>query len=161
MTPEYSQWENVTARLEKLERENRRLKQVGAVALVLVASVLLMGQAKQSRTIEAERIRLLDSHGRARLTIGTPGSSGVAIDMKPDEPAIWLSDERGTDRAIITTDGLRLADAKGKPRADKAVEANEFVLKDASGKVRGRFAAAFSAAYLELLDRVPRKRKSC
>lgn len=73
--------------------------------------------AGKLRTIEVEKIIVFDTHGRARITIGTPAVSGVAIDMKPDEPAIWLTDEKGQDRAILTSDGLRLAKSHGKPAA--------------------------------------------
>ena len=53
-------------RLEKLEKQNRRLKQVGAVALVLAASILLMGQAPARRTVEANEFILKDASGNVR-----------------------------------------------------------------------------------------------
>jgi len=106
-------------RVELLERQNRNLKRIGIAAFLMMAVAFLMGQARPSRTVEAERIIMLDSHGHARITIGTPGSSGAAVDMKPDDPAIWMSDERGVDRLILTVDGIKLADAKGRPVADK------------------------------------------
>lgn len=105
-------------RVEKLERENRLFK-IAAVAIAVAAiPLLLMGATKAPRTIEAEKIILRDSNGRARVTIGTPENSGVAVDMKPDAPVIWLSDNKGTDRTIITTDGLYFADSDGKKAVD-------------------------------------------
>jgi hypothetical protein len=77
-----------------------------------------MGLGGKPRTIEAEKIVILDSHGRARLMIGTPEVAGAAVDMKPDSPAIWLSDESGSDRTILTSDGLYLADGREKPLVD-------------------------------------------
>lgn len=47
--------------------------------------------------------------------IGTPEVAGAAFDMKPDAPAIWLSDENGSDRTILTSDGLYLANGREKP----------------------------------------------
>ena len=52
-TPEL---EGVMNRLERLEKQNRRYKQVGALALILLGSVFLMGQARGSRTIEANEL---------------------------------------------------------------------------------------------------------
>jgi len=69
----------------------------------------------KARTVEAEQFIVRDANGHARLTLGTPSASGVAVLMKPDEPAIWLSDPNGLDRAIITADGFRLSSGKGKP----------------------------------------------
>ena len=43
MTAETSNWQALTERVEKLERQNRRLKHMGAVALILAAAALLMG----------------------------------------------------------------------------------------------------------------------
>ncbi len=104
-------------RIERLERENRRLKLTGIAALVLMLAVVLMGQAQPSRTLEANRIIVRDSAGRPRITLGTPASSGAAVGMKRNDPAIWMTDEKGTDRMILTMDGIKLADERGKPLA--------------------------------------------
>ena len=45
MTPETLELRAVAERLERLERQNRRLKYAGAAALVLVSAALVMGQA--------------------------------------------------------------------------------------------------------------------
>jgi hypothetical protein len=47
--------------------------------------------------------------------IGTPEVTGAAVDTRPDAPAIWLSDENGSDRTILTSDGLYLANGREKP----------------------------------------------
>lgn len=47
--------DTMTERLGRLERENRRLKRIGAVVLLGPATVLLLGQARPNRRIvEAE-----------------------------------------------------------------------------------------------------------
>jgi hypothetical protein len=113
----HSEIEVLTQRLARLERANLRLKVLGVGTGLVSGAILLMGFAGQPRTIEAEKIVIRDSHHRARLTIGTPEYAGVAIMMKPDEPAIWLSDENGSDRAIVSSDGLYFANGRGKPLA--------------------------------------------
>ena len=45
---------------------------IGIAAAILLAAFVFAGAGKAPRTIEAEKIVLLDSHGRARVTIGTP-----------------------------------------------------------------------------------------
>lgn len=110
-----SEIETLTVRVARLERANRRLKLIG-VGVVLASMVLVsMGLGGKPRTIEAEKIVIRDSHGRARLMIGAPEVAGAAVDMRPDAPAIWLSDENGSDRTILTSDGLYLANGREKP----------------------------------------------
>jgi len=114
-----SELETLSARIRKLEHENRRMKLVGAGTLLVFVVLVSMGfAARKPRTIEAEKIVIRDSQGRARLMIGTPEAAGAAVDLKPDSPAIWLSDERGSDSAILTSDGLWLANDREKPLAE-------------------------------------------
>ncbi len=79
-------------RLEKLEKQNSKFKKIGAVALILAASaLLLMGQAPATRTVEANEFILKDADGRqrAKLSIGIAG------------PALTLDDENGRMRAWV------------------------------------------------------------
>jgi hypothetical protein len=103
-------------RVRQLERQNFLIKWT-AVGIFLLATVASVKAQQHIRTIEAEKFVLLDSKGHARITIGTPRTSGAAIDLPEDEPAIWISDAKGTDRLILTTDGLRLANDSGRPAA--------------------------------------------
>jgi myo-inositol-hexaphosphate 3-phosphohydrolase len=104
-------------RVRRLEHQNRVMKWSAAGILLLVAVTSLTAQQRPVRTVEAEKFVLLDSKGRARVTIGIPQSSGVANDTAADEPSIWISDANGMDRVIITTEGLRLANEAGRPAA--------------------------------------------
>jgi hypothetical protein len=113
-----SELEILKARVAQLERGNRRMKLMGLGVGLGLAVLVSTGLSGKPRTIEAEKIVILDSHGRARLMIGTPEVAGAAVDMKPDSPAIWLSDERGSDRAILTSDGLYLANGRSRPLVD-------------------------------------------
>ncbi len=112
MIPEFT---SLRDRVTILERDNRRLRWMSGIAFVLIATFVLAGAAKYPRTISAEKIVLLDTQGRARLTISTPAVAGLAIDMAPDDPAVWFTDEKGTDRAVMSTDGLFFANAKSRP----------------------------------------------
>jgi hypothetical protein len=107
----------ICQRIERLERENRNLKRFGFTTVLFVLCVALMGQAQKSYpVVQSKKIVVVDSQGRPRITLGTPSSSGAALELKTDDPAIWMSDENGTDRMILTTDGIRLADERGRPR---------------------------------------------
>ncbi len=60
MTSQETTLEEMQVRLSKLEKQNRRLKQVGAVALIVAASLLVMGKALPTKTVtfsKAERGR--------------------------------------------------------------------------------------------------------
>lgn len=110
-----TEFESLQIRVQRLERQNCWMKRAGCGALLLLATVVTMGQSRQPRTLEAEQFILRDTQGHVRLTIGTPRVSGAAIDTGSNEPALWLIDTNGTDRAILTTDGLRFADEKARP----------------------------------------------
>jgi hypothetical protein len=78
--------EMILARLERLENENRTLKRIMLGFLVLVGAVILMGQARAPRTIEAERFILKDAAGVTR----------ARLEMEPkDRPTLTLLDAKG------------------------------------------------------------------
>lgn len=106
---------SLSKRVARLEQENRRLKMVGIAAVVLIASLLFAGAGRRPRTIEAEKIVRLDSHGRARLTIATPAIAGATIDAGPGDALVWLTDGKGADRAMLTSDGLYFANGESRP----------------------------------------------
>jgi hypothetical protein len=108
MTPEMNALEE---RVHRLEQQNCVIKWM-AVAVLLLGLAASLKAEQRMRVIEAEKFVLRDSNGRARITIGTPQSSGVAIDTPMDEPAIWISDAKGNDRVTLTTDGLSLVNVR-------------------------------------------------
>ena len=64
---------NVVQRVDRLERENRRMKLAGVLMLLGVAAVMVMGQAKTLKTakeIEAERFVVKDEDGKVRVVLG-------------------------------------------------------------------------------------------
>src|SRR5215510_5290231 len=60
---------DVNARLERLEKENRRMKKIGIVAIVFASVLFISGQAKTNKVIEANEFRLLDASGKKRATL--------------------------------------------------------------------------------------------
>jgi hypothetical protein len=108
--------ETLVIRLESLERENRRLKRAGAVALAAITALVLMAQATPAgvaKLVEAEQFVLRNSSGdtRAVLAVGPDGSVGLG-----------LSDEAGTARAWLSlgpqgSPSFALFDRASRPRA--------------------------------------------
>jgi hypothetical protein len=122
MTPEL---QKLALRVEALERQNRHFR-LGAAGLLLLAALGSMAAVNSKpRTIEAEQFIVRDSKGRSRVTLATAPVSGAAVSLSPDEPAVWFSDEKGRDRLILTTDGLRLANSKSRPALDATAGTSE------------------------------------
>ena len=104
--------EALAARVDRLERENRRLRRGGAAALLGLAAALVMGQAPRggnARTVEAERFLLRDASGKARAELA----------IQPDgSPYLEFRDGAGNARAGLGLQGetahLGLTDKKGK-----------------------------------------------
>jgi hypothetical protein len=119
-----SEVDNLVQRVARLERQNRQLKLVGLGIALGMATCLLAGAAKTPRIVEAEKIVICDRNGRARITIGTPASAGAAIDANPDDPIIWLTDDKGADRAVLTTDGLFFGNSKARPTVSLSSKPN-------------------------------------
>lgn len=99
-TPEMAE---VVSRLERVEKENRRMKRAALGALVLAGSVFLMGQARQntSKTIEGERFVVKDSNGKVRAMFGMEdgdpdgatlaiGSAGLRAPGKEEKYVVYL-----------------------------------------------------------------------
>jgi hypothetical protein len=95
----------LTRRLDRLERENRRLKVVGVLALLGLVSVALMGQAVLSDApiVEAQTFYVRDRVGKVRATLGADGlsimdASGAArvvVSGTSDPPGLNLRDKAG------------------------------------------------------------------
>ena len=122
----------VLGRLEKLERQNRRLRRLGFAPLLLIGGVLLVAQcAPSSRTVQAQRFDLLDSAGRTR----------AELSMLADGPALKLYDSQQNARAILSvyqnTPNLGLYDPTGVARiglTNNLQDGPSLWLGDASGQ---------------------------
>ncbi len=99
-------------RLARVEREHRRLRRLGAAAVVGLAAVVLLGQAAPdtvAQTIEAQQFVLRDPSGRIRAVLHVRADGLPQLDFR---------DAAGTLRVSLGVFGemaaLRLTDAKGK-----------------------------------------------
>lgn len=130
---------HLSERVKRLEYENRLFKLAGTVLALGVLAFASLGAANKPQTIEAEKIILRDAQGHVRLTLGTPGTAGAAFAIQPNDPAIWLSDENGTDRAILTSDGLYFANKNSRPTVSlssgSASGASSLGFYDPNGKI--------------------------
>jgi hypothetical protein len=61
--------QSLAARIEKLERQNRLLRGAGLALLLLPVALVAMGQARPTRTVEAEEFVLRDSSGTKRAAL--------------------------------------------------------------------------------------------
>jgi hypothetical protein len=117
--------ENLQDRLLQLEKQNRRFKQLGTIALVIAAVIVEMGQAPAKKIVEANEFVLRDDGGnmRARLFMTPAGPPMLALyDKKEALKAMLdtnaltllenLSDNK-TAAAVLSHDSLELADAAG------------------------------------------------
>jgi hypothetical protein len=75
-------------RLDRLERESRRLKKVTLAVVVGAAAALVMGQTaphRSLRTLDAEEFVLRDSRGQVRASLGTTqGPSATILEIHGD-----------------------------------------------------------------------------
>ena len=156
MTPEL---QAIVERLETVERENRRLKRVGLVVLLVASAALLMGQARTGpRIVEAEAFVLKDSAGisRGELKADETGVRLVLYDPEkhprvslfvvPDGPGLMLTDVGLKPYVLLSMShnperkgwGLSVGDGNNHTRiALRAnTEASGLFLEDANGTQR-------------------------
>jgi len=72
----------IMQRLEKVERENSRLKRAAMAMLFIAACVLIMGQSASKKTLTAERFILIDGAGKHR----------AVLEVDQDEPRLVFND---------------------------------------------------------------------
>ncbi len=132
-------------RLSRLERDNRRMKQAGVLALAVIAAVVLMGQAtgsKVAKVVEAEQFVVLDASGKTRVQLGvtTTGRAVLFLLDQEEKIRVQLVAAAG-EQAQIRYGGsrLNLVDVFGG-RAELSVFDRRPVLSllDTSGKTRVR-----------------------
>jgi hypothetical protein len=79
MTAETTDLQALRQRLERVERESRRLKCIGVVVLAGIVGAVLMGQAKANRVVQAEKFVVQDASGRARAELGAAPDGRAAL----------------------------------------------------------------------------------
>jgi hypothetical protein len=177
MTAQTGSLAGVVERLERVERQNGRLKLAGAVVLLLAAAGLVMAQTfPASRTVEAEAFVLRDGGGTARAVWAPVPEGGAALTFfdqagKPraqvrverdGAPGLFLFDQAGYGRAMLRADRdgapeLALTDQTAKTRATLRVEragSPGLVLFDQVGKPRATlYVVSEGSATLQLSDK--------
>ena len=149
-------------RLERLERENRWMRRIGAVAVAVAAVVFFIGQGKEKRLpwLEVERLTLKDKSGARRAVLmaaegwvslslfdGGPGldnRSHLGLTTRADGSSEVSLRGRHFTRALLATnaDGtpsLSLFDRRNTVRALLATNADgtpELTLSDENGRSR-------------------------
>lgn len=119
---------DIDARLEKLERENRRMKMIGIVGIVFASVLFFSGQAKTNKVVEANEFRLLDASGKERATLhvfrGQPelfirslnGESDVLLGTDTSGPYLIMGPVTGKATVTLNPNNLSLEGPVGKLR---------------------------------------------
>ncbi len=142
---------DLKARVEKLERENRRLKRGGLFILSVVGAVVLMGQATRLTVLDEIRTRKL-------VVLDEAGAERAALGMDKDGPKLAMVDAAGKKGVVLGTrkngaGGLVLFDARGNSRAALAAEGPGLVLYDEAEKTRVSLVASADGPTLALFDK--------
>jgi len=98
MNSEPNTLDEIRDRVLKLERQNRRLKQLGVAVLIIPAVLLLMGQAPSKKTVEANEFILRDDAGkiRAKLWMSTANENLPDSNFRgKPSPTLALFNEQG------------------------------------------------------------------
>lgn len=135
--------ETLARRLDRVERENRRLKKAGVVALAVIAAVVLMGQVKAKKVVEAEKFVLRNNGGiiRAMLSVrenhnlanlaffDEAGSIRIALGAGGDGPSSFFGfyDQGGKNRVSLLLNPdvgpiLKFRDEKERDRAELRIK---------------------------------------
>jgi hypothetical protein len=101
--------EALVRRLERVERENRRLKRIGFAVLAGITALVLMGQAKPDKVaevVEAEKFVLREPSGklRASLGVGADGVASLSLTDRAEKPHAVLAASRDGSAALIFYD---------------------------------------------------------
>jgi hypothetical protein len=142
----------IQARIEKLERANRRLQLAGVAVLILAAAGLLSANRhSKSEIIEARQFLLRDARGQARggLIVTAEGPAlelydasqklRLNLSISGDMPNLTLKDGNGTGVLVLADvpagPGLMLYDRLGNPRVqlDVAKSGPRLFLEDEKG----------------------------
>src|SRR5215468_410461 len=88
---------DTNARLEKLEKESRRMKKIGTVAIVFASVLFVSGQAKTNKVVAANAFHLVDASGKVRAELSMNFEGGLR------EPELIFYDHGGDVVAYIST----------------------------------------------------------
>lgn len=99
--------QSIAARVEKLEKQNRRIKTLCLFLVFLPTLAIVACQSRSADVVEAQRIALRDKSGKTRIEIT------MSYDASPNgNPVIRLLDENGKDRTVIGAGVLSVSGGK-------------------------------------------------
>ena len=132
--------ELLSNRLAEVEKQNRRIKQLLLVVIVVIGGLGIMGQGPKGGPLQELRILAQDSPEKRNLP-----QRPVVEDLIRARQFV-LVDQSNKDRASIVTDAagsvfLIMFDRNGKPRADLSVGnfGPSLTFLDPSGQARAVF----------------------
>ena|SRR6266581_7436240 len=160
-TPELG---TVLKRLEKVESQNRRLRQTGFAVFLFIGVTLLLGLgAPKTRTVEAEKFVVRDKQGKERAVLGleTDGTVGLWLQNKEEgmRVALDLFPEGSSDLGFHDRDGnvrawLRVLDNGSAELSMNRKSGKPSVMIHMSPDGEGNF-ALFDADQTKVLWRAP------
>ena len=126
----------VVGRVEKLERENKRLKIAGGMlvlGLIGACTSAAVMPEEAPEVIEARSFAVIDPDGTIRAGITSVG--------------IGYHDERGNLRALISPGGIAYIDENGTTRGRIEADGNTYF--DENGEIRARIVAGGTSYFDE------------
>ena len=143
-----SNFDFLAARVEQLERQNRRFKRGGLAVLLAGACLFAMGQARPAGALGAQSFVLRDASGGKRAELVLESESP----RSSPSPTLRFFDDKGNQTLFLSSTRIELAgqselgtnilldDAKGVARADLGLFGDQsfVLLNDAKGTPRVR-----------------------
>jgi hypothetical protein len=105
-----NQTPDIDTRLERLESESRRMKKIAAIATICASVLVVSGQTKMAKTVEATEFRLVDTNGKVRGRLLTNDSGQTLLTLSDSTGQINSSIGTGTSGSSLS---LGSADANG------------------------------------------------
>jgi hypothetical protein len=105
-----SDLQSLASRVERLEGQNRFLKRAGLALLLLPVALIIMGQARPPRTIEAEDFILKDATGIRRAELKTMGGPA----------GLFFFDSKGDSSSLVGDGFVLLVDSERTKAATSA-----------------------------------------
>ena len=96
---------SIEERLERLERQNKWMRRIGAVGVALVAAIFLLGQGKEQAvpSIKARELVLVDEAGAKRASLTTKNDkTQLAFFDKKGKAVVELTALRGSGRLSLS-----------------------------------------------------------
>lgn len=116
----------IADRLDRLERDNRRLKTVVGVLLTALAGMTLLGSAGTPDTITAKRFVVVDGDGKTLIEVGAkwpnlpgvpvPGTTGIVVHGKTRDAGVQIWGN------LLDGPSVRVGNAKGSIELHADVE---------------------------------------